>query len=81
MTSRAVIKPVLPRSGGALACSQSIRYHEIQSLRKEQTVSSKEMWIMAAILGLGALYLFETKALYLFGLAALIYLFTRASRR
>lgn len=44
-------------------------------------MSSREMWIMAAILGLGALYLFETKALYLFGIAGLIYLFTRASRR
>ena len=44
-------------------------------------MSSKEMWIMAVILGLGALYLFETKALYLIGIAGLIYLFTRASRR
>ncbi len=44
-------------------------------------MSSREMWIMAVILGLGVLYLFETKALYLFGLAGLIYLFTRASRR
>ena len=44
-------------------------------------MSSTERWIMVVILGLGALYLFETKALYLFAVAALIYLFTRATRR
>ena len=44
-------------------------------------MSSTERWIMAVILGLGALYLFEEKALYLFAVAALIYFFTRARRR
>ena len=36
---------------------------------------------MAAIIGAGALYLFEFKALYLFGVAGLIYLVSRSKGR
>jgi hypothetical protein len=36
---------------------------------------------MAAIIGAGALYLFELKALYLIGVAALIYFISRSRGR
>ena len=41
-------------------------------------MSAKEKWIMAVIVGVIALWLFKWDALYLYGLAALIYLITRA---
>ena len=43
-------------------------------------MSGKEKWIMVAILALGAGYFFAWQALYLYGIGALIYLFTRAKR-
>lgn len=44
-------------------------------------MNPKERWTMAGIIGVGAVYFFEWNSLYLFGVAALIYLFTRASKR
>jgi hypothetical protein len=43
-------------------------------------MSGRERWIMAAIFALGALYFFEWQALYLYGVGALIYLFTRGKK-
>ena len=44
-------------------------------------MSGRERWIMAAIFAVGAVYFFGWNSLYLFALAALIMLFTRASNR
>ena len=44
-------------------------------------MSGKERWIMAAFVAVGAFYLFEWKALYLYAVAALIYAFTRSRGR
>ena len=45
---------------------------------RSSVVSDKERWIMAAIIGVGALYFFELHALYLFAVAAVIYFFSRS---
>ncbi len=44
-------------------------------------MSPKERWVMAGIGAVAAVYFFHWNSLYLFGVAALIYLFTRASKR
>ena len=43
-----------------------------------EIVSGKERWIMAAIIGAGALYFFKLDALYLFAVAAVIYFISRS---
>ena len=50
----------------------------VSRVRKEEDVSGKEKWIMAAIIAAGALYLFELDALYLFAVAAVIYFVSRS---
>ena len=45
---------------------------------RRRVVSGKERWIMAAIIGAGALYYFQLHALYLFAVAAVIYFFSRS---
>ena len=52
-----------------------------QATRKEAVTSDREKWIMAAIIGAGALYLFELKALYLFAVAGVIYFVSRSRGR
>ena len=58
-----------------------LSFDQPNAWQKEAVTSDREKWIMAAILGAGALYLFELKALYLIGVAALIYFIYRSRGR
>ena len=44
-------------------------------------MNERDKWIMAAVLALAALYLFKWQALYLYAVAAILYFFSRKSRR
>ncbi len=43
-------------------------------------MSGRDKWIMVVILSAVAWYFFEWKALYLYGVGALIYFFTRGKK-
>ena len=58
--------------------STKIALIRVSRVRKEEDVSGKEKWIMAAIIAAGALYLFKLDALYLFAVAAVIYFVSRS---
>jgi len=58
-----------------------LSFDQRNAWQKEAATSDREKWIMAAIIGVGALYLFELKALYLIGVAALIYFVSRSRGR
>lgn len=46
----------------------------------EVRMSGRDKWIMVVILSAVAWYFFEWKALYLYGVGALIYFFTRGKK-
>ena len=56
------------------------RQQQGEQERRWLRMSPRDQWVMAVLLGLGALYLFGLKALYLYILAFLIYLICRSSR-
>ena len=58
-----------------------LSFRPAEPWQREAVTSDTEKWIMAAIIGAGALYLFEFKALYLIGVAGLIYFVSRSRGR